>query len=72
MEPPIWTAVMARTYALGSLHEVIGRNRSQPPREPRRRLRKLLGRALVAVGHGLVRLGDGLASWPRPRPESQA
>jgi len=52
---------MARLYALESTHEVIGRNKS---RLPRRRLRMLLGRALVAGGYGLVRLGDGLAGRP--------
>ena len=72
MDTQIWNVAMARFYALETLQEMIGRNGSRPPRLPRHRLRKLLGRVLAAAGHGLVRLGDGLASWPRSSPEPQA
>jgi len=72
MDTHIWSVGIARLYALESLDEVIGRNKSPPPRVSRRRLRKLLGRALVGAGHGLVRLGDGLAGGPHSSPEAPA
>ena len=66
MYAPVWGAALARAYALKSLQAMIARNESKPPSEPRRRLRKLLGRALGAAGRGLARLGDGLAGKPQP------
>ena len=67
MYASIWSVVMARAYALDSLQEMVARNEFRPPRhEPRRRLRKLLGRALGTGGRGLARLGDGLADRPGP------
>ena len=72
MYASIWSVVMARAYALDSLQEMIARNEFQAPqREPRRHLRKLLGRGLGAAGRGLVRLGDGLANRPGPRGRSR-
>jgi hypothetical protein len=66
MYASIWSVVLARAYALDSLQEMIARNEFRPRNEPRRRLRKLLGRALGAAGRGMARLGDALAGKPRP------
>jgi hypothetical protein len=71
MYASIWSVVLARAYALDSLQEMIARNEIRAPaREPRRRSRKLLGRALGAVGRAIARLGDALAGEPRRSPLS--
>jgi hypothetical protein len=56
----IWGVALGPVYALELLQEQMRQYNGRPPREPRRRLRKLLGRLLGLTGRGLVRLGDRL------------
>ena len=56
----IWAVGLGPAYALELMQQQMRQNHGRPPREPRRRLRKLLGRLLGLTGRGLVRLGDRL------------
>lgn len=56
----IWAVALGPAYALELLQEQMRQTNGRPPREPRHRLRKLLGRLLGLIGRGLIRLGDRL------------
>ena len=65
-----WSIGLARIYALDALEKEIRRRHSSHRPEPRRTLRKALGRGLAAAGRALSRLGERLArsSSAEPRP----
>ena len=57
-----WSIGLARVYALQALEEEIRRSHGHPRPEPRRLLRKALGRCLASAGRLLDGLGQRLSS----------